>query len=138
MRTLVSTHDSIDPPWSTVAGIGSALAVAAALEKHNVPGRVKLLGTPAEEADGGKIVMLNNGGYKDMDVSLTKLRSAIRGRLESDLSYRCAQVCLMAHPTPYTALAPMLAVSECDVEFFGHKSVCPGLWLCAATGRAHG
>lgn len=85
-----------------IAGIGSALAVAAALKKHDVPGRVKLLGTPAEEADGGKIVMLNNGGYKDMDV------------------------CLMAHPTPYTALAPMLAVSECDVEFFGHNAHAAG------------
>lgn len=79
----------------TVAGIGCALATAEALKKHNVNGRVKLLGTPAEEAYGGKIVMLKNGGYKDMNV------------------------CLMAHPTPYTALAPMLAIAECDVEYIG-------------------
>ena len=38
------------------------------MKAHNVPGRVILLGTPAEEKDGGKIVMINNGGYKDMDV----------------------------------------------------------------------
>ena len=69
------------------------------MKRHNINGRGDLLGTPAEEADGGKIVMLNNGGYKDMNV------------------------CLMAHPTPYTALAPMLAVSECDVEYIGKKSV---------------
>lgn len=80
-----------------VAGIGCALATAEAMKKHNISGRVKLLGTPAEEADGGKIIMLQKGGYKDMDI------------------------CLMAHPTPYTALAPMLAVSECDVEFIGKK-----------------
>lgn len=67
------------------------------MKAHNVPGRVVLLGTPAEEKDGGKIVMIKNGGYKSMDV------------------------CLMAHPTPYTGLIPMLAVSECVAEFFGHK-----------------
>lgn len=54
-----------------VAGIGAALATAKALQEHNVPGKVILLGTPAEEGDGGKIVMLKNGGYKEMDVSRT-------------------------------------------------------------------
>jgi metal-dependent amidase/aminoacylase/carboxypeptidase family protein len=43
--------------------------------------------------------MIKNGGYRSMDV------------------------CLMAHPTPYTGLIPMLAVSECVAEFFGHKYV---------------
>ena len=32
------------------------------------PGRVVLLGTPAEETDGGKIKLLNAGAYKSMDV----------------------------------------------------------------------
>lgn len=49
--------------------MGAALATAKALKEHNVPGKVILLGTPAEEGDGGKIVMLKNGGYKEMDVS---------------------------------------------------------------------
>jgi metal-dependent amidase/aminoacylase/carboxypeptidase family protein len=53
-----------------VAGMGGALATAKALQEHNVPGKVILLGTPAEEGDGGKIVMLKHGGYKAMDVSL--------------------------------------------------------------------
>lgn len=64
---------------------------------YQVPGKVILLGTPAEEADGGKIVMIKNGGYKEMDV------------------------CLMTHPTPYGGLVPMLAVSECIVEYWGKK-----------------
>ena len=69
-----------------IAGVGVALAVKAALEKHSVPGRVVLLGTPgashffgrfyclrltcacsAEEGGAGKIILIERGGYKDMD-----------------------------------------------------------------------
>ncbi|KAJ6581541.1 hypothetical protein B0H19DRAFT_1115758 [Mycena capillaripes] len=42
--------------WS---GCGVALAVKAALEAHNVPGKVILLGTPAEEGGGGKTLKLS-------------------------------------------------------------------------------
>lgn len=82
---------------SIVAGLGAAIATAQAMKNLNVPGRIILLGTPAEEADGGKIVMIRNGGYKSMDI------------------------CLMAHPTPFSGLRPMLAISECVVEYFGRK-----------------
>lgn len=69
-----------------IAGVGVALAVRVALEKHNVPGKVVLLGTPgashfvvrfrcfglihahlAEEGGAGKAILIERGGYKDMD-----------------------------------------------------------------------
>lgn len=68
-----------------IAGVGVALAVKTALERHSVPGKVVLLGTPgashflcvfvvlgssihlAEEGGGGKIILIERGGYKDMD-----------------------------------------------------------------------
>lgn len=34
-----------------IGGIAASLSVAAALVKHDVPGRVVLLGTPAEEGE---------------------------------------------------------------------------------------
>lgn len=53
-----------------ISGVAASLSVAAALVKHDVPGRVVLLGTPAEEAYGGKIELLNAGAYKEMDACL--------------------------------------------------------------------
>jgi len=69
-----------------IAGVGVALAIKAALEKHSVPGKVVLLGTPgashffgrfccprftlaypAEEGGAGKIILIERGGYRDMD-----------------------------------------------------------------------
>jgi metal-dependent amidase/aminoacylase/carboxypeptidase family protein len=53
-----------------LASIAGFLALRRLLEKSGVPGRVQLLGTPAEEDGGGKIELLNAGAYKHVDVSL--------------------------------------------------------------------
>lgn len=74
-----------------ISGVGVALALKAALQTHNVPGKVVLLGTPgslqlrgcfrglshthtsffvAEEGGGGKVILLERGGYKDMDACI--------------------------------------------------------------------
>lgn len=58
------------------ASIGAFLGTAAALKKYKVPGRVRLLGTPAEEGGGGKVKLIDAGAYKDVDA------------------------CLMVHPAP--------------------------------------
>ena len=50
-----------------MSGVAVALAVKAALQAHDVPGTVVLLGTPAEEAGGGKIQLLERGAYDEMD-----------------------------------------------------------------------
>ena len=52
------------------SGCAAAIGVAAALKQHNVPGKVVLLGTPAEENGGGKTKLLEAGAYKEMDACL--------------------------------------------------------------------
>ncbi|KDQ54400.1 hypothetical protein JAAARDRAFT_38566 [Jaapia argillacea MUCL 33604] len=85
-----------------ISGVGVALAVKTALEKHDVPGRVVLLGTPAEEGGAGKVIMIEEGGYKGLDA------------------------CIMCHPGPGPAhsvgLGSSLAVQNIEVEYFGHTA----------------
>lgn len=50
--------------------LGAALAVKAAMEKHEIPGTVRLYGTPAEETVIGKIYMVLDGQFDDVDVCL--------------------------------------------------------------------
>lgn len=52
------------------ASIASFLGLAAALKESGVPGRVRLLGTPAEEGGGGKIPLINAGAFDDVDACL--------------------------------------------------------------------
>ncbi len=53
-----------------MAGCAAALGVASALKKHAIAGRVVLLGTPAEEAGGGKSDLVALGAYQEMDACL--------------------------------------------------------------------
>lgn len=50
--------------------LGAALAVKAAMQKHKLPGTIRLYGTPAEETVIGKIYMALDGQFSDLDVCL--------------------------------------------------------------------
>jgi amidohydrolase len=76
----------------------SAFAGLAAI-RERLPGRVVILGTPAEEGGGGKIVMLEKGALKDIDVAM------------------------MAHPVDGEfATFPTLATCHLRLTFHGHAS----------------
>jgi len=89
------------------------LGAAAALKASGKPGRVRLLGTPAEEGGGGKLPLIADGAYKG------------------------ASACLMVHPGPGHKLPPsirgvaavrMLANVKKRVHFTGreaHAAIAP-------------
>ncbi|CDO72031.1 hypothetical protein BN946_scf184943.g66 [Trametes cinnabarina] len=83
-----------------MSGVAVSLAIQAALIEHDIPGTIVLLGTPAEEEGGGKIVLLERGAYVGMDA------------------------CIMSHPTSgpdnFSGIWPGVACQHMDVEFFGH------------------
>ncbi|OKL58348.1 hypothetical protein UA08_06007 [Talaromyces atroroseus] len=97
--------------------IAAFLGVAEVLKQQRekgqpVPGRVRLIGTPAEEGFGGKIPIVKAGAYTDVDA------------------------CLMTHPGPFTecpgftgdAYMPTLASLKLGVEFTGktaHAAMAP-------------
>lgn len=53
-----------------VLGVAAALATAAFLTANALPGRIILLGTPAEEYGGGKTYLLKAGAYDAMDMCM--------------------------------------------------------------------
>lgn len=88
------------------AGIAAFLGLAAALKDSRVPGRVVLIGTPAEEGGGGKLKLIEAGAYKHVDV------------------------CMMVHPRPsekfagYSgeAYAPTLANNKFTINYVGKEA----------------
>ncbi|RDW82517.1 Zn-dependent exopeptidase-5 [Coleophoma cylindrospora] len=82
------------------ASLSAAIATGAAMKRFGLAGKVILFGTPAEEADGGKIKLLNAGAYKNVDVNL------------------------MSHPGNLSdnALVRTAAASFFKVEFFGREA----------------
>jgi amidohydrolase len=47
------------------SSIAAFLGAAKAIQSHEVPGRVRLLGTPAEEGQGGKVKLIEAGAFKE-------------------------------------------------------------------------
>lgn len=52
------------------AAIGAGRALAELLEADGLPGTVVVLGTPAEESKGGKVIMIDNGALEDIDAAI--------------------------------------------------------------------
>ena len=78
------------------AGVAAGLGLKAALESTNIQGRVTVMGTPAEENLGGKITLLENGAFKDVDIAM------------------------MVHPAPYSILKThFIACVELKVTYTG-------------------
>lgn len=87
-----------------ISGVASAVSLARAAKAHNVPIKVVLLGTPAEEGGGGKISLIQAGAYGQMNV------------------------CLMVHPAILNTVTPMLAVQSLSVHYHGktaHAAAAP-------------
>ena len=79
------------------AGVAAGLGLKAALESSNAPkGRLTVMGTPAEEGGGGKIKLIKNGAFKDVDIAM------------------------MVHPAPYSILkTQFIACLELKVTYTG-------------------
>ena len=86
-----------------VSALGAALALASV--RDELPGRVTLLGTPAEEKGGGKELMARNGAFDDVDAAM------------------------MMHPSGINlATMASICVAEVDVVYHGqsaHASAMP-------------
>src|SRR5690625_71066 len=52
------------------SGAAAGIAVKEILQKYDINGTIKVIGTPAEEEGGGKIIILDNGGFEDLDAAL--------------------------------------------------------------------
>ncbi len=94
------------------AGLGAAYGLKAALSASQV--RLLVFGTPGEEGNGGKVIMLERGAFEGVDVAL------------------------MAHPSPMDVdMPPMYGVQQADVEYTGqsaHASFAPEMGVNALDG----
>lgn len=78
------------------AGIAAGLGIKAFLDTTKQRGTVTVMGTPAEEGGGGKVMLLERNGFEDVDIAM------------------------MVHPTPFDMVSiPSIACSQISVHFKG-------------------
>lgn len=72
------------------SGVGAGLALKEVMKQFDIKGTVKVIGTPAEETGGGKIDLLDNHAFDDLDAALllhpTTGMSKVAGRCKSSYS----------------------------------------------------
>jgi aminobenzoyl-glutamate utilization protein B len=94
--------------------VAAAIAVADWLEKNGIAGQVRLYGTPAEEGGSGKVYMVRDGLFDDVDVALhwhpSSDNSASQGRSLSNVSAKFRFTGQSAH----AAMAPENGRSALD------------------------
>jgi amidohydrolase len=92
------------------AAVGAALALAEIADEVGLT--VRVLGTPAEEGGGGKVIMMDEGAFDGLHAAM------------------------MVHPAPYeSATMPCLAVRHFEVHYSGrsaHASAYPEMGVNAA------
>ncbi len=108
---------------TSAAGAGAALKRA--LSGTGLPGRVLVLGTPAEEGGGGKVLMVKAGVFKEVDASLmvhpTSGLSRIGGRSLATHSFQFDYYGRPAH----AAASPAEGINALDaVNIFFHAVAC--------------
>lgn len=82
-------------------GVGTGIAMKHILEKYNLPGEIRVVGTPAEEGGGGKIIMQKAGVFDDTDAMIllhpTSGKSKIAGRCKTSIGYDVSYHGVSAH-----------------------------------------
>jgi amidohydrolase len=112
------------------ASFAAFLGVAAALKSSNRPGRVRLLGTPAEEGGGGKLKLIAAGAYRDAAASMMvhpgpghKLPPSIRG---VSFVRMLANIKMQVHFTgreAHAAIAPWDGVNALDAVCLSYNAI---------------
>lgn len=82
-----------------IAAAAVAAAIGARVSVDSLPGTIMVIGTPAEELNGGKIAMLKLGAFRGIDAAL------------------------MLHPSAHdSATIKTLACLTLDIEFYGNEA----------------
>ncbi|KAL8393867.1 hypothetical protein RB595_003572 [Gaeumannomyces hyphopodioides] len=125
------------------SSLAAALASAAVMRQHRLPGRVVLLGTPAEEGGGGKIRLLEAGAYRELGVDVSIMAHPVGGGDAGDGAYSILQagdrfgIEFRGKPA-HSAAAPWQGVSAQDAASLAWTAVGLARAQMRPTDRIHG
>lgn len=117
------------------AGLGAAIALAAVAGEAG--GRLRWLGTPAEEGGGGKIVMARHGALDEVELAMM-VHSADADLTQID-AIALQQLIVEYHGTEaHAAAAPHMGRNALDAAVLGYMGVATLRQHIRPTERVHG
>jgi amidohydrolase len=117
------------------AGLGAGLALAALA--GDAGGRVRILGTPAEEGGGGKIVLAERGAFAGVDAAV--MVHPADGDLAAMTTLAIEQLTATYHGlAAHAAAAPWKGANALDAAVLGYQAVAALRQHIAPDERVHG
>ena len=117
------------------AGLGAGLAAAALAEEAG--GRVRILGTPAEEGGGGKVLMAERGALEGVDVAMM-VHPADADLLAMDAIAATHLQVVYEGVAAHAAAFPHLGRNALDAAVLGYVNVAALRQHIESTDRVHG
>jgi amidohydrolase len=117
------------------AGLGAAIALAAVAADSG--GRVRYMGTPAEEGGGGKILMARNGGLTDIELAMM-VHPADADLATIDAIALQQLIVEYSGQESHAAAAPHLGRNALDAAVLGYMAVSTLRQHILPTERIHG
>ena len=117
------------------AGLGAGLAAAALADAAG--GRLVVLGTPAEEGGGGKVLMAERGAFDGLDAALM-VHPAGADLTEADVIAIATWRVEYSGRGAHAAAAPHLGRNALDAMVLGYNAVAALRQHIAPTDRIHG
>lgn len=117
------------------AGLGAGLAAAAVAEQCG--GRVTVMGTPAEEGGGGKVFMVRDGAFDDVDAAMMVHPAGAELRSMEAIAI---QTCLVTFTgeAAHAAAAPHRGRNALDAAVLGYVNVAALRQHILPNERLHG
>mgnify|MGYP001990983018 CR=1 FL=1 len=117
------------------AGLGAGLAAASVAD--SLGGRVRILGTPAEEGGGGKVIMMRRGAFDEVDAALMVHPADADLENITSLAIQQAQVVYRGRAA-HAAAAPEKGLNALDAAVLGYVNVAALRQHIAPDERIHG
>ena len=119
------------------AGVAAGLGLKAALESIGEgAGRVTVLGTPAEEGGGGKVALIENGAFEDVDVAMMVHPCPYNIVIQKTASYAGYSATYLGKAS-HAAAFPWEGINALDAAVMAYNSVSVLRQQMKPTWRVH-
>jgi len=120
-----------------IAAAGAGAGLAAAVVAEELGGRVRILGTPAEEGGGGKVRMIEEGAFEGVDAAVMVHPADADLAMMSSLAVQQVQVSYTGLAS-HAAAAPEEGLNALDAAVLGYVNVAALRQHIGPDERLHG
>lgn len=129
-----------------VQALAGFIAIAGQLESSGLPGRVRILGTPAEEGGAGKALLISKGAYQGVDACVMAHPAPLYAEYSKEYNGMCFMPNLSAGSVrisftgkvAHAGFAPWQGVNALDAVVLGYNGVSMLRQQIEPTERMHG